>query len=127
MNADILERDLVHSIVGAFFEVYNHLGFGLLERLYSAALEYELELRGHEVAREVSVPVSYKGRHLGWQRIDMLVDRRVIVENKSTEVLPPFARRQLVNYLCSSRYQVGLLLHFGPRPRFYRFVDTRKN
>lgn len=77
------------------------------------------------VAREVAVAVDYKGRHVGWQRLDMLVDGKVIVEVKSAEVLPKYAPRQLLSYLRVSRYQVGLVLHFGPEPKYHRFVDTR--
>jgi GxxExxY protein len=83
----VLER-LTFSIVGAFYDVNNTLGFGFLEHLYVAALERELLDRGHRVAREVYVPVFYKGIMLGRQRLDMIVDERVVVETKSTYELP---------------------------------------
>jgi GxxExxY protein len=56
----------------------------------------------------------------------MVVDDRVIVECKATEHLAPSAGPQLVGYLRASTFQVGVLLHFGPHPKFYRFVDTHK-
>jgi GxxExxY protein len=124
-NQGLLEEALTHSIIGAFYEVNRHLGFGLLEQLYASALEHELRVRGHQVGREVRVPVVYKGLELGWQRLDMLVDGRVIVEVKATEVLAPTARHQLLSYLSATRLEVGLLLHFGPKPRFYRLVHSR--
>jgi hypothetical protein len=68
------EERLTYSVIGAFFEVYNTLGFGLSEHLCVMALEQELFERGHRVAREVGVDVWYKGRVLGHQRIDMIVD-----------------------------------------------------
>ena len=74
------DEALTGSVIGAFYEVYNVLGFGLLEQLYSAALERELTTRGHEVAREVSVAVTYKGESIGCQRLDLLVDDRLVVE-----------------------------------------------
>jgi GxxExxY protein len=118
----LIDETLTRSVIGAFFEVYNVLGFGLLEQVYAAALERELRARGHRVAREVAVPVMYKGELIARQRLDMLVDERLVVETKSTERLHPAAVRQLYNYLNATRLEVGLLLHFGPEARFYRVV-----
>lgn len=83
-------------------------------------------LRGHQVVRELLVPVSYKGRLIGWQRLDMVVDGLVVVENKATEKPSPTAALQLVSYLHATSFEVGVLLHFGPSPRFYRFIDYPK-
>jgi GxxExxY protein len=107
-------------VIGAFFDVYNTLGFGFLEHIYVMALERELLLRGHRVAREVEVHVAYKGDVLGVQRIDMVVDEKLIVETKSTLELHKAAQRQVFNYLPATKLEIGLLLHFGPEPRFYR-------
>jgi len=126
MQTQIIERDRVHSIATAFYTVYNYYDFGLTESLYCGALEYELTDRGHTVAREVAVEVDYKGRHVGWQRIDLIVDDRVIVEVKASELLPRYAKRQLLSYLRVTPCQVGLVLHFGPEPKFYRLVDVRQ-
>src|SRR5213595_3530197 len=63
-----------HSIIGAFFDVYNELGYGLLESVYAQALSYELRCRGHLVEREVWVDVLYKGQPVARQRIDLLPD-----------------------------------------------------
>lgn len=117
---DLFEEALTRSVIGAFYDVYNTLGFGFLEHLYLTALERELVWRGHQVGREVNVPVWYKGQELGAQRLDMLVDGKLVLEAKSSHDLPPIASRQLYNYLRGSNLQLGLLLHFGPRPRFYR-------
>ena len=122
----LVEEPLTRSVIGAFFEVYNTLGFGFLEQLYVAALEQELLARGHSVAREMSVRIMYKGFELGNQRLDMIVDDRLVVEVKSTLLLHPAATRQLFNYLRGSSLQVGLLLHFGPEPRFHRLICTNR-
>jgi GxxExxY protein len=118
----LLEERLTHSVIGAFFEVYNTLGFGFLEHLYVMALERELLARGHRVGREVGVSVGYKGEELGTHRLDMIVDERLIVETKSTYELHPASRRQVYNYLCATKLELGLLLHFGPTPKFYRLI-----
>lgn len=112
--------DITGAIIGAFYDVYRGLGYGFLESLYTRALECELLDRGHRVAREVHVPVGFKGRELGRQRLDMIVNDRVVVETKATEILHPHATRQLFAYLRATNLEVGLLLHFGPQPRFHR-------
>jgi GxxExxY protein len=109
-------------VIGAFFEVYNILGFGLLEHLYVMALERELLARGHHVAREVWARVSYKGEELGIQRIDMIVDEKVVIETKASTKLPEYAARQLFNYLRATNLEVGILLHFGPKASFHREI-----
>jgi GxxExxY protein len=83
-------------------------------------LERELRKRGHRVVRELSVRVAYKGEELGAQRLDMVVDDVLVIEAKSTHTLHPSASRQLYNYLRATNLELGLLLHFGPRPQFYR-------
>ena len=121
---ELLERRLTESVIGGFYEVYNTLGYGFLELVYMAALERELRARGHAVGREVWVPVLYKGDEISRQRIDMIVDERVVIEAKATQELHKSAPRQVYNYLRATRLQVGLLLHFGPEPRFYRLVHS---
>ena len=119
----LAEAELTRVIIGAFFEVYNNLGFGFLEYVYKLALERELMTLGHKVGREVGVIVMYKGEELTQQRIHMLVDGRVVVEVKATAQLPVGAQRQLYNYLRATRLEVGLLLHFGLEPKFYRVFN----
>src|SRR5687768_6286293 len=116
------DEALTGSVIGAFFEVYNTLGFGFLENLYVTALERELLAHGHTAAREFAVEVFYKGEPIGWQRLDLVVDGRLVVEVKSTPTLLPAATRQLYNSLHATQLKVGLLLHFGPEPQFYRVV-----
>ena len=119
-TSHLLHERLTRSVIGAFFKVYNTLGYGFLEHLYNMALERELISRGHRVAREVWVTVYYDGVELGRQRLDMLVDEVLVIETKSTHDLPKQATRQLYNYLRATDLEVGLLLHFGPRPQFFR-------
>ena len=126
MRGELLEAECVQSIVGAFYAVYNYYGYGLSEAVYAGALELELIARGHQVARELAVSVAYHGRHVAWQRLDMVVDNAVIVELKATERLSPAAAPQLISYLRAGPFEVGVLLHFGPNPRFYRYIDSPK-
>ena len=122
----LLERAVSKDIIECFFEVYNTLGFGFLENIYSLAMERELLARGRRVQREVVVPIWYKGEVLTKQRLDMIVDDRVLVETKASAALPVTGEDQLLNYLKATPLEVGLLLHFGPEPKFYRRVHTDK-
>jgi GxxExxY protein len=122
----LVEETLSGSVIGAFYEVYNTLGFGFLEHIYVMALERELIARGHNVGREVGIRVQYKGDELGLQRIDMLVDEKLIVEVKSTYELHKAAPRQVFNYLRATNLEVGLLLYFGPKPSFFRLISSNK-
>jgi GxxExxY protein len=123
---NLIEERLTYSVIGAFYEVYSQLGFGFFESIYGNALEHELKLRGHTVSREVSFHVSYKGHVLGIQRLDMIVDEKVVVETKAAEEFHKAALRQVQSYLRAANLRVGLLLHFGPQPRFYRFLSPVK-
>jgi GxxExxY protein len=120
----LIHDGLTHSVIGAFFDVYNTLGFGFLEHVYVAALTRELRNRGHEIGREVSVPVFYKGEEVARQRLDIIVDRTLVIETKSTQSLHEGAVRQVANYLRATSLELGLLLHFGPHPKFYRVICT---
>ena len=118
---DLVEGSLTEIIIGAFYTVYNYFGFGLLESIYKIALEIELRLRGHRVDREVPVAIEYKGHLIRKQRIDMVVDRKVIVEVKAQRRLSPDFEQQVNTQLKASEFEVALLLHFGPRPDTHRF------
>src|SRR5476651_653842 len=121
-HGHLLEEELTRSVIGAFYEVYNTLGFGFLEHLYMTALERELVARGHRVAREVVVRVNYKGQPLGVQRLDMIVDEKLIVEGKATLDLHKSAVSQAYNYVRATNLEVGLVLHFGSEAKFHRVV-----
>jgi GxxExxY protein len=121
-NGGLLEGALTESVIAGFFAAYRELGFGYRERIYTRALERELMSTGHRVDRELPVMIYYRGEPLARQRLDMVVDERVAVEIKATERLHPDSSRQLFSYLCATSFEVGLLLHFGREPKFYRVV-----
>ncbi|HUQ18970.1 MAG TPA: GxxExxY protein [Gemmatimonadaceae bacterium] len=127
MDSDeLIEGPLTKSIIGAFYEVYNTLRYGFLEQHYSRALHLELESIGHRVAREVPARVLYKGQVIGLQKIDMVIDEKIVIEIKASEQLHPAGMRQLVSYMRASELPVGLLLHFGPEAKYYRRVQTSR-
>jgi GxxExxY protein len=121
-DGGLLEEALTHSVIGAFYDVHRELGFGFREYLYALALERDLVAKGHRVDREVAVMAYYRGEPLAWQTLDLIVDEKLVLEIKATERLHPSATRQLFSYLCATNLEVGLLLHFGHEPKFYRVI-----
>jgi GxxExxY protein len=121
-DGGLLEEALTHSVIGAFYNVHRELGFGFREYLYALALERDLVAKGHRVDREVAVMVHYRGEPLAGQTLDVIVNEKLVVETKATERLHPSASLQLFSYLCATNMEVGLLLHFGREPKFYRVI-----
>ena len=126
MAVDLLDEDLTGSVIGAFYEVYNTLGYGYLESVYCEAMLLEPANRRHKTVAQAAVPIFYKSYKLCTQRVDLLVEDRLVLEIKSGPTLPTSAIRQLYNYLKGTRLEAGLLLHFGPEPKFYRQLLTQK-
>lgn len=117
-------REITQSIIDSYFLVYNHLGFGFSESIYAAALQHELCKAGLKVDREVNANVHYDGVVLGRVRLDMIVEGKVVVENKAGRARHEEAESQIFNYLRATNLEVGLLLNFGPRPTFKRYLCT---
>ncbi len=111
------ENELSHLIIGAAIEVHRELGGpGLLEEIYEEALCCELEMKGLEVQRQVSVPVVYKGRELSkLYRLDLLVSGLVVVECKATEKDNSLFRAQCLTQLRLTGLKLGLVINFGNR------------
>ena len=105
---------LTYRIIGCAMEVYKQLGPGLLESIYEQALRHELQLNDIPVESQVEVNVNYKGRNITDNlRLDLLVDKRVIVELKSVEELRPVHHKQLLTYLRLMDKKIGLLINFN--------------
>lgn len=111
---ELLLKDEVYAVVGAAMEVYNTLGAGFLEAIYQEALEIELCSRGIPFEPRKPLRVWYKGTCLkkAYQP-DIVCFGSLIVEIKGVEQLGPADRRQLLNYLQATGFNVGLLLNFG--------------
>ena len=121
--------ELTGKIIGVFYDVYNELGYGLLESVYEeGALAIALCEAGLTVERQVPVPVWFHGQNVGQFRADMLVSTSVLLELKSARTLEAASEAQLLHYLKSTQIEIGLLLNFGARPQFRRllFDNVRK-
>jgi GxxExxY protein len=94
--------------------------------VYSNALAKVLKRTGHKVEREARVPVWFEREIIGFHRLDMIVDEKVVIEIKATERLPEIADRQLRSYLNATRLEVGLILHFGVEAKAHRVSPRTK-
>jgi len=107
---------LSRSVIGSAIEVHRQLGPGLLESVYQRCLAHELTSAGLAVEVERAVAIHYKGVDLDCGfRIDILVERTLIVEIKAVEVRLPVHDAQLLTYLKLSGLKTGLLLNFNSR------------
>jgi|SRR5215213_10289950 len=103
-----------HKVIGAAIEVHRFLGPGLLESVYEAALCRELRLRGVATERQVRIPINYKGEELDCHmKLDLLVEKNVIVEVKSVDKVLSVHRAQLLTYLKLQRLWLGLIINFN--------------
>jgi GxxExxY protein len=108
------ENEISYEIRGCIFDVYNHLGPGLLESAYEVALCFELTRRGLSYASQVGLPMEYQTVRMDvGYRLDILVENKVIVEIKSVETLLEVHHKQLITYLKLSRKKLGLLVNFN--------------
>lgn len=114
--------ELTGQIINAYYDVYNELGYGFLERVYENALVIELRQRGLAVHQQAPIPVWYHDNKVGEYYADLLVNSLVIVELKAAETLAPEHDAQLLHYLKATNIDVGLLMNFGPKPQFRRKV-----
>jgi len=107
------ENEISEKIIGAAIEVHKILGPGLLECVYEEALCHEFELRNLKYERQKHVPLIYKNKPLSSDlRLDLLVEDKVIVDNKAKEQVPSIDLEKLLTYLRLSEKRLGLIINF---------------
>ena len=108
------DNEITYKIRGAIYKVYNAFGPGLLESVYEAALCHQLRKEGLTVENQVKLDVMYDGVVLPVDfRLDILVEKSVIIELKSVEELKPVHHKQLMTYLRIAKKHVGILVNFN--------------
>lgn len=108
------DDELTRRVIHAAIEVHRALGPGLLESAYEVCFADELEREGLVFQRQVALPVEFKGRQLdAGYRIDLLVERRVVVECKAVQAIEPIHEAQLLTYMRLTRLPLGLLINFN--------------
>lgn len=116
--------ELTEKIIRAFFNVYNTLGYGFLEKVYENAMAVELKAMGLDIKMQHPITVFSEGVQVGSYYADLLVEDQVILELKAAEDSYEEHKFQLVNYLKATNKENGLLLDFGFRPRIKRKIHT---
>lgn len=107
-------NEITEKVIGASIDVHKVLGPGLLESAYEECLCYELDQRNITFARQYNLPIRYKGVSIDCgYRIDLLVEKKVVVELKAIERLLPIHDAQLLSYLKLGDWKVGLLINFN--------------
>jgi GxxExxY protein len=124
----LLHQQLTDSIIKTFYEVYNELGHGFLEKVYQNSLYLELKNKGFKVEAQKKISVYYKGIEVGEYYADLIVEDLIILELKAADCLVKDFENQVLNYLRGTNCEVGLLLNFGKKPEFKRkiFENIRK-
>jgi GxxExxY protein len=118
-----LYEDEAYSIIGAAMETHKVLGCGFLEPVYQEALEIEFGLQNIPFAREVILPIHYKGRLLQKTYLaDFICYDKIVVELKSLSGLTGEHQAQVLNYLKAGNYKLGLLINFGKKSLEYKRV-----
>lgn len=118
--------EVTEKIIGTFYDVYNELGYGFLESVYEESLVIALRQAGLTVNRQVSVPVWFRNHKVGEFRADVTVEDCVLLELKCAKGLDPAHEAQILHYLKSTEIEIGLLLNFGLRPEFRRFLFDKE-
>ncbi len=117
-----LHSELSSKVIKAYFNVYNELGHGFLERVYERAFVIELLSMGLVCEAQQPITVFYAGQVVGEYYADLIVENTIIVELKATEELNKAHEAQLVNYLRATHIEVGLLFNFGKKPEHKRKI-----
>jgi GxxExxY protein len=120
----LIYQDVTEKIIKAFYNVYNTLGYGFLEKVYENALVYELDKLGLNTIQQKPIKVYYDKILVGEYFADIIVENKVVIELKAVDTFQESHASQLMNYLKATDIEVGLLLNFGQEPRFIRKIFT---
>jgi GxxExxY protein len=118
----LLHGDLTEKIIGASFDVHNSLGKGLVKKTYENALCVKLRNLGLKVEQQKCLPVIFDDQNIGEQIVDLVVENVVLVEIKAIRSLSKTHESQILGYLKNTKFEVGLLINFGDRVEFKRFI-----
>ncbi len=115
-------NELTSSIIGIFYNIYNELGYGFLEKVYHNAFVIALREAGFNVESNKKIEVHFRNQIVGEYYADLVVNETVIIELKSVEYLTEAHENQILHYLRSTEMELGLLFNFGSKPEFKRKI-----
>jgi GxxExxY protein len=124
---EYLHKEITSKVINAFYNVYNTLGYGFLEKVYENAMRIELIKMGMFVEQQKNIKVYYESEMVGDYFADLIINNLVIVELKTAENICEEHEAQLLNYLKATDKEVGLLLNFGKIPEVKRKIFMNKN
>ncbi len=119
---ELLHEDLTNKIIKCFYNVFNTLGYGFLEKVYHNAMLIELRKYGLEAISQGEIIVFYDGTEVGHYYADIIVEDLIILEMKVAKTIIEAHEAQLLNYLRATDKEVGLVLNFGPKAEFKRKI-----
>jgi GxxExxY protein len=122
MEDNIKHKEVTNLLIKAFFQVYNTLGHGFIEKVYEKAMAVEARRLGLTVKRQLPIKVYYCDTIVGEYYPDLSINDVVLVEIKAIDKLMTRHDAQLINYLKATTYEVGLLLNSGPKADFRRRI-----
>ncbi|MFN3755813.1 MAG: GxxExxY protein [Flavobacterium sp.] len=124
MITEYLHKDLTDKIIKIFYDVYNEIGYGFLEKVYHNAMFYELWSKGLIVDSQKKIDVFFKSQLVGEYYADLVVENKVILELKTVEYISNVHMAQAMNYLKATNIEIALLLNFGVQPQIKRVIYT---
>jgi GxxExxY protein len=119
---ELLHEELTNKIIKCFYNVFNTLGYGFLEKVYHNSMLLELRSYGLEAISQGEIIVFYDGTEVGHYYADIIVEDLVILEIKVAKTIIEAHEAQLLNYLRATDKEVGLVLNFGPKAEFKRKI-----
>src|SRR6185503_15053483 len=124
--SELKYKEITEKIIGASMKVHAALGNGFQEVIYQRALEIELQESGLKFARELSMPIYYKGKCIGERRVDFFIEEKIMVELKAIIKLENVHLAQAKNYLEAYNMEVGLLINFGAISLEFKRLENQK-
>ncbi len=123
----LLYEDLSYLIRGMFFKIYNDLGPGFKEEVYVKALLKLLKDNNISYEREKQFEIKFNNTRVGATRIDLVIDNKIIIEVKATEINNSLFEKQMLSYLKSTGINLGFLVNFGTSKLYIRrYVNTKR-
>lgn len=108
--------ELTQIIIGVFYDVYNELGFGLLESVYRKSFALALKAKGLTVKEEAPITVYFRSQNVGDFKADLVANELILIELKTADTLVTAHEAQVLNYLRATSLEVGLLLTLDQNP-----------
>ena len=122
----MLHRKLTGRIIKAFYEVYNELGTEFSESVNENAFYLVLGENGMTVEKQMPITVYFRDKIVGNYKADLVVEDKVLIELKAIRTILPEHEAQIINYLKATKVDIGLLMNFGNKPEFKRFIFDKK-